>query len=169
VIEVEPLSPQESIHRWENLRNQFQLVGALEARNRRLIWTANSETSKLACTYVVVMEPGLKGQRATILYVGMAGNGWNARAAQHNGGLNRVFDRKVTGIKHWNRYQERLDWLETGHTIKVYQRTSDTIMLFGVQVTIQHAEETALIHCLNPEHNVLRPKRRNPDLELSVI
>lgn len=140
---------------WESLRKQFRNVGALIMEENGLLkWSCNDLAGGAPSSYVVTMTPGLKTVE-TILYVGKAGRGWRTRAKQHNGGLKRVHEGKVTKAGWVLQYRARSTWLSEGRQIIVWERAADSIGVFGEADYAHDAEERVLIKLLKPIENTL--------------
>ena len=135
----------------------FQLVGQLNTNDDDCqFWHTDSLSHfgvDVPSTYVLVLVPGLDSETETVVYVGMAGKGWTVRAGQHNAGLRRVKagkESKPAWLDHW---AKRKNWLREGRQILVYERAAQTMEMFGKRVSLQHAEEQALLKLFRPEFN----------------
>ena len=144
---------------WSNVKNAFGFkpVARLALNDDGCLqWHPESdiiEVEETPSTYVMVLNPGLDDELETVLYVGMAGKGWAVRAKQHNGGLKRTHNGTETKTIWLEHFAKRKAWLQENRQIMVFERASQTYEVFGQQVSLQHAEEQALIKMLNPSQN----------------
>jgi len=138
---------------WKQIKDQFNVAGELKEQDGLLCWTCHENGLCCGSVYVMVLEPGIGDAAETVLYVGMAGKGWKARAGQHNAGLKRVHRGIETGDEWRRHYQERSAWLAEGRRVIVYERAAGFIEAFGEKESVQHAEERILTRKLSPLYN----------------
>jgi hypothetical protein len=138
---------------WAKLRGEFNLSASLTKEDGALRWECTEAAGTRPSVYVIVLRPGTDRECETVLYVGMAGKGLATRSKQHNAGLKRVYLKLEGGTAWVHQYTEREEWLAEGRSIEVYERASQEIECFGVNASIQHAEERTLINLLKPRDN----------------
>ncbi len=144
----------------------FGAVSKLTVHNTGLLeWVETSESGSAPSVYVRVLEPGLDGAGATVLYVGMAGGGWAKRRDEHNTGMRRTH--RADEDSNWSKQHEELrTWCQEGRDVIVYERPSNAVDVFGCQTFAQHAEERILIQLLQPRHNRASDLKRTGDVIL---
>ena len=130
----------------EQLASKFSLKHThnLVLESGGLVFKSLSASGKHASVYVwLACKP--QGEYK-VLYVGKAGKGVDLRCAQHMGG----FVNSGTGRKNAT---ELIRYLSDGFEVRVYARKSNTLNIFGLDVSLYAAEEDALCEALNPVLN----------------